>query len=282
MRILLSNDDGITAEGIRTLAERLSRESDYEVYVVAPDRERSATGHSLTLHKPLRVTREQMPGNVKEAWSTTGTPSDCVKLAVSELLPEKPEVVISGINNGPNLGSEILYSGTVAAAMEAAFMGYPSIAVSLFWAEKRHFEVAAEFVARFLHLMPKVKLKERSLYNINVPSIPMSEVKGVSVTEAGIRLYNDYFEKRVDPRGKVYYWLTGHAIDQDEAETSDVYAVLNNRISVTPVTFNMTDRAAVERLSQMPEIAGLMDSQGVASNSSAERARKTSKGGGSV
>lgn len=259
MRILLSNDDGINAPGLRTLAERLSRESDYEVYVVAPDRERSATGHSLTLHKPLRVNPETMPGNVKQAWSTTGTPSDCVKIAITELLEEKPDVVVSGINNGPNLGSEILYSGTVAAAMEAAFMGYRSVAVSLFWGEKRRFDVAAEFVARFLPLVPSAQMKDRSLFNINVPSVSQSEIEGVNVTEAGIRLYNDYFEKRVDPRGKVYYWLTGHAIDQDEAETSDVYAVLHNRISVTPVTFNMTDREALESLSRLGEIGGLIN-----------------------
>jgi len=195
-----------------------------------------------------------LPGKVMKAWSTTGTPSDSVKLAVSELLPDKPDLVISGINNGPNLGSEILYSGTVAAAMEAAFMGLPSIAVSLLWGEKRRFDVAAEFVARLLSVVPEMNMKERSLLNINVPDIPFEEIAGVSVTEAGIRLYDDRFEKREDPRGKTYYWLTGHAVDKHEAETSDVYAVLNKRISLTPVVFNMTDHQAITRLSALSHI----------------------------
>jgi len=254
LRILLSNDDGISAPGIRALAERLSRDSSNEVYVVAPDRERSATGHCLTLHKPLRVTIEELPGNVKKAWSTTGTPSDSVKLAVSELLPEKPDLVISGINNGPNLGSEILYSGTVAAAMEAAFLGLPSIAVSLFWGENRRFDVAAEFIARLVTAVPDMKMRERSLLNINVPNIPFDEIAGVNITEAGVRLYDDRFEKREDPRGKTYYWLTGHAVDTHEAETSDVYAVLHKKISITPVVFNMTDHQAVTRLSALTQI----------------------------
>ncbi|HNB20798.1 MAG TPA: 5'/3'-nucleotidase SurE [Candidatus Melainabacteria bacterium] len=260
MRILLSNDDGITAPGIRTLAERLSRDSDNEVYVVAPDRERSATGHCLTLHKPLRVTVEELPGKVKKAWSTTGTPSDSVKLAVSELLPEKPDLVISGINNGPNLGSEILYSGTVAAAMEAAFMGLPSIAVSLFWGENRRFDVAAEFIAKLVHTVPDMKMRERSLLNINVPNVPYEEIAGVAITEAGIRLYDDRFERREDPRGKTYYWLTGHAVDTHEAETSDVHAVLHKKISITPVAFNMTDHQAVTRLSALTQIADALES----------------------
>lgn len=259
MRILLSNDDGIYAAGLRTLAERLSRDGKHEIYVVAPDRERSATGHCLTLHKPLRVQPEEMPGKVKEAWSTTGTPSDCVKIAVSELLKEKPDLVISGINNGPNLGSEILYSGTVAAAMEAAFLGLPSIAVSLFWGETRRFEVAAEFIANMLDAVPKFEMRKRSLLNINVPSLPMEEIAGVSVTEAGVRLYDDRFEKREDPRGKTYYWLTGHAIDTHESEASDVYAIINKKISITPVIFNMTDRDALERLTGIKDIGGALE-----------------------
>lgn len=275
LRILLSNDDGINAPGIRILAERLSRDTKHEVYVVAPDRERSATGHCLTLHKPLRVTVEELPGNVKKAWSTTGTPSDSVKLAVSELLPDKPDLVISGINNGPNLGSEILYSGTVAAAMEAAFLGLPSIAVSLFWGEKRRFDVAAEFIARLTDSIPEMKMRERSLLNINVPNVPFEEIAGVTVTEAGIRLYNDRFEKREDPRGKTYYWLTGHAIDTHEAETSDVYAVLQKRISITPVVFNMTDHQAVTRLSAFAPIGSALETaRQAATHTSAETAKK--------
>ena len=254
MRILISNDDGINAKGIRVLAERLGQEPQNEVYVVAPDRERSATGHSLTLHKPLRAQEVELCKRVKGAWSTTGTPSDCVKLAVMELLEAKPDIVISGINNGPNLGSEVLYSGTVAAAMEGAFLNIPSVAVSMEYGEKRHWEVAAEFVANLVRLFPKAHLAPRSLLNVNVPNVSSAEIKGILVTELGVRLYNDYFEKRMDPRGRAYYWLAGHAIDEGEAENSDAWAVVNRYISITPISFNMTDRVTKQRLDSLPEL----------------------------
>jgi 5'-nucleotidase len=187
------------------------------------------------------------------------------------LLPEKPDLVISGINNGPNLGSEILYSGTVAAAMEAAFLGLSSIAVSLFWGETRRFDVAAEFIARLIGSVPDMKMRERSLLNINVPNVPFDEIAGVSVTEAGIRLYDDRFERREDPRGKTYYWLTGHAVDKDEAKTSDVYAVLNKKISITPVVFNMTDHQAVTRLSALAQIDAALETAKIAGKEEAAR-----------
>jgi 5'-nucleotidase len=265
LKILVCNDDGIHAKGIQVLAERLAREGDHEVYVVAPDRERSATGHSLTLHKPLRVEAVEMPGKVKAGWSTTGTPSDCVKLAVSELIGTAPDIVISGINNGPNLGSEILYSGTVAAAMEGAYLGIPSVAVSLFTGEQRHFDTAAEVVARLLKVFPKAHLSAKTLININVPSIPVSEVKGVMLTETGVRMYKDYFEKRTDPRGRVYYWLAGSAVDEGEAESSDAWAVLNKFVSLTPVAFNMTDRDALSKLGHLPELGQLLSNSALGS-----------------
>ena len=261
MKILLSNDDGVHAKGIKVLAERLARDPRHEVYVVAPDRERSATGHSLTLHKPLRVEAVELPGNLKGAWSTTGTPSDCVKLAITELLPGKPDIVISGINNGPNLGSEILYSGTVAAAMEGAYLEIPSMAVSLNWGgESRRFDTAAEVVFQVLKVFPKAHLSLRSLLNVNVPSVSLEELKGVKLTETGTRLYNDYFEKRVDPRGRVYYWLAGSAEEEGEAENSDVWAVMNHFVSLTPVAFNMTDQGALAKLSHLPELSQLLAS----------------------
>ncbi|HEY9712957.1 MAG TPA: 5'/3'-nucleotidase SurE [Chroococcales cyanobacterium] len=254
MKILISNDDGIHSKGIRVLAERLAEEDIHEVYVVAPDRERSATGHSLTLHKPLRTATVEFSSHVKAAWSTTGTPSDCVKLAVMELLPERPDIVISGINNGPNLGSEVLYSGTVAAAMEGAFLDIPSVAVSMEYGEKRHWEVAAEFINSLVSLFPKAHLAPRTLLNVNVPNLPSEDIQGVLITELGVRLYNDWFEKRTDPRGRVYYWLAGHAIDEGEAEHSDAWAVYNKNISITPISFNMTDRATKDRLLKLPEL----------------------------
>ncbi len=259
MRILISNDDGIYAPGIKALATRLAEDPQHEVFVVAPDRERSATGHALTLHKPLRVEEVELPGKMRRCWSTTGTPSDCVKLAISVLLEDQPpDLVISGINNGANLGAEVLYSGTVAAAMEGAFMSVPSIAVSMVWkGEGKHFEVAADFMSNFLDVYKKAHLGPKTLININVPSLPAARIKGVRVTELGIRAYDDYFEKRHDPRGRDYYWLTGHAIEEGEAETSDAYALTHDIISITPITFNMTDRAIMPKLEALPGLSEL-------------------------
>lgn len=252
MRILLSNDDGIYAPGLNTLARRLAENPQHQVYVVAPDRQRSATGHSLTLHKPLRVQHIDLEGQIKKAWSTTGTPSDCVKLAISELLESPPDLVISGINAGPNLGADVLYSGTVAAAMEAASMSYPAIAVSAVKAEPAVFNVGAEFIHNFLDTFMQFPRVPRGLINVNIPAqAAEGAVKGVRATELGIRLYNDHFEKRSDPYGRDYYWLSGQAIEEGEAEASDVHAVKLGYISVTPVTFNMTDHKAVQELSKL-------------------------------
>lgn len=261
MRILIANDDGIHAPGIKALAKRLSEDPRHDVYVVAPDRERSATGHSLTLHKPLRVEEVELEGDMRRCWSTTGTPSDCVKLAISVLLEEQPELVVSGINSGPNLGTEVLYSGTVAAAMEGAFLNVPSVAVSLgATGEKKRYDSAAEFMARFIDLYPEAHLGSKTLINVNVPNLPLDEIKGVKVTALGVRLYNDWFEKRHDPRGKDYYWFTGHAIEEGETEGSDAHALLHDFISVTPVTFNMTDRAALKTLQGISALGKLLGS----------------------
>ncbi len=260
MKILVSNDDGINARGIRVLAKRLSEEPENEVYVVAPDRERSATGHGLTLHKPLRVDEVHLEGNLKGAWATTGTPSDCVKFAVCALLDEMPTVVVSGINAGPNMGGDVLYSGTVSAAMEGALLSIPSIAVSMGGRNPKHYEVAADFIAQLLKVLPSSGLPPRTLLNVNVPNVAAADIKGVAITELGLRLYNDTFEKRLDPRGRAYYWLTGHAIEEGEAETTDVWALKHNCISVTPVSFNMTDQPGLTKLKNWHELQSLTTS----------------------
>jgi len=260
LKILISNDDGIHARGIKVLAERLSREAEHAVFVVAPDRERSATGHALTLHKPIRVDEVQLEGNLKGAWSVTGTPSDCVKFGVGALLKEKPSLVISGINNGPNLGAEVLYSGTVSAAMEGAILNIPSIAVSLERGHDKHYEVAAEFIVSLLKILPQAGLSSRTLLNVNVPNLPACDIQGVRLTELGVRNYNDYYEKRVDPRGKIYYWLAGEAIEEGELETSDAWAVQHKHISVTPISFNMTDHQVLDKLKSWPAISAIFPS----------------------
>jgi 5'-nucleotidase len=257
LKILLSNDDGVYAPGLRALAERLAKEPALSVFVVAPDRERSATGHALTLHKPIRVEEVLLGENIK-SWATTGTPSDCVKFAVDVLLDELPDLVVSGINSGPNLGSEVLYSGTVSAAMEGAFLGIPSIACSLVGRGAHHFETAAEFIARLITLLPGFALAKRTLLNVNVPNIPMSEVKGVAPSELSIRAYRDRYEKRIDPRGKTYYWLAGEAIEEGESETSDAHFVLNKYIAITPIAFNMTDRDTLAKMEGWTNLKSLM------------------------
>jgi 5'-nucleotidase len=258
VRILLSNDDGIHAPGLNILAQRLAEDDNHQVYVVAPDRQRSATGHSLTLHKPLRVQHVELDPRIKGAWATTGTPSDCVKLAISELLESPPDVVISGINNGPNLGADVLYSGTVAAAMEGASLNYPAIAVSAVKGETACYAVGAEFVHSFLEIFMQLPREQRELVNINIPiQAATGEVKGVRATELGLRLYDDHFEKRSDPYGRDYYWLSGRAIEEGEAETSDVHAVKLGYISVTPVAFTMTNHSVVEHLNQLKDLHDL-------------------------
>jgi 5'-nucleotidase len=257
IKILLSNDDGISAKGLRVLTERLSQEADLDVYVVAPDRERSATGHALTLHKPIRVEEVHMPG-AKAAWATTGTPSDCVKFAVGALLQEAPALVVSGINSGANLGTEVLYSGTVSAAMEGAILDLPSIAVSVVGRAEKRYDAAAEFISRLVKIMPESGLSSRTLLNVNVPNIPFADIKGVRLTELSVRAYNDYYEKRVDPRGKVYYWLAGEAIEEGESELSDVWAVNHGFVSITPIAFNMTDRPTMEKMQHWSTLLNLV------------------------
>jgi len=242
MKILISNDDGLLANGIRALIEALAPKHD--VYVVAPDRERSAAGHSLTLHTPLRVEEVDPKYGAKRCWMTTGTPGDCVKLALNAILTpeEKPDLVISGINHGPNLGADILYSGTVSCAMEGAMMGYPSIATSLasMRCEYEDFKVTAMFVAEFIEKLDAYKIPKRTLLNINVPGLDKEDIAGIAVTELGSRMFTDEYEKRVDPRGKVYYWMAGELITEPVDANTDISAVRNNLISVTPITYEMT------------------------------------------
>lgn len=250
MKILISNDDGIMANGIRALTEALSAEHD--VYVVAPDRERSAAGHSLTLHTPLRVEELEPKYGAKRNWVTTGTPGDCVKIGLNAILgeDEKPDLVISGINHGPNLGADILYSGTVSCAMEGAMLGYPSIAVSLASLnyEYEAFMIAATFINKFLPKIKEIDFPTKTILNINVPSLSADDIAGVSITKLGTRMFTDTYDKRVDPRGKVYYWMAGELIKYEENDDTDINAVRWNRISITPITFEMTHKSIMPEL----------------------------------
>jgi len=246
INILVTNDDGIHAEGIQVLKRALARIGN--VYVVAPDRPRSASGHSITLHKPLRLSSVNLPDGY-QGYSTNGTPSDCVTLGVFDVVREKVDLVVSGINRGPNLGWDLTYSGTVSAAMEGAILGIPSIAVSVTsYEDDTNFDYAAEFTVYLAGLLLTHGLPEDTLLNVNVPNLPASYIKGIEVTRQGKRHYSGKIEKRLDPMGRAYYWLGGDAAIDELDEGTDVKAIADDKISVTPVHLDLTGYPALDKL----------------------------------
>ncbi|NEO84812.1 MAG: 5'/3'-nucleotidase SurE [Spirulina sp. SIO3F2] len=258
-KILVSNDDGIVALGVRTLANALAT-AGHQVTVVCPDRERSATGHGLTIHQPIRVNEiVEIYHPAVRAWSCSGTPSDCVKLALSALLTERPDFVLSGINQGSNLGTDVLYSGTVSAAMEGTIESIPSIALSLASFTHREFDVAADFAVQLVAQLVANPLPDMTLLNVNIPAINAAKIAGVKVARQGLRRYIEQFEQRHDPRGKSYYWLAGEAIEDIEQPDHahlppdipiDVQAIRENYITITPLQYNLTDTQGLRSLRQ--------------------------------
>jgi 5'-nucleotidase len=242
--ILVTNDDGVYSPGIQILAKRL-RELD-EVAIVAPDRERSAAGHSMTLHRPLLI--EEIKESV---YSVNGTPTDCVNIAVKGLLKEEPKLVVSGINKGPNQGDDVTYSGTVAGAIEAILLGIPSFAISLVAREDFRFTDAAEVAVKTAAYILEKGLPTGTLLNINVPNFPISEIKGTSITRLGKRIYKQMTVERIDPRGKKYYWIGGGEPDWEREEGTDFDAVNKNMISITPLHLDMTDYASFDKLKSL-------------------------------
>lgn len=248
MRVLITNDDGINSPGIAALVHAF--EAAAEVFVVAPEHERSATGHAITLHKPLRATPAGIPGSAARAWATNGTPADCVALGMLDLLQDRPDVVVSGINVGPNIGRDLTYSGTVSGAMEGAIFGVPSIAVSIGAFRNPVFTVAAAFAVALAEAILEHGLPDDTLLNVNVPNLPRKEIAGVAVTHQGTKRYISRLEKRSDPRGRAYYWLTGEPAPQPDEEGTDSWALARGRISVTPIGLDLTNerlREALER-----------------------------------
>ncbi|MBI2874819.1 MAG: 5'/3'-nucleotidase SurE [Firmicutes bacterium] len=239
MRVLLTNDDGVFADGLRALAEALKAVA--EVVVVAPDRERSGTGHAITMHHPLRV--QEIPSVVEDVsgWAVDGTPSDCVKLAVHALLKELPDILVSGINRGPNLGTDVLASGTVSAAVEGMLAGIPSVAVSVADYRCEDFTATADFTVDLLGRIAGRGLPPGTILNVNVPSLPRQHLAGVVLTRLGRREYTNIFDCRVDPRGRVYYWLAGELVDLENGCDTDAGAVARNLISVTPLHLDLTN-----------------------------------------
>lgn len=246
MRVLITNDDGIGSPGLAALVHVF--EPIAETYVVAPEHERSATGHAITLHKPLRAHPASLPGSSVKAWSTNGTPADCVALGILDLLAACPDVVISGINVGPNLGRDLTYSGTVSGAMEGAIFRVPSIAVSIGSFRNPVFSAAAAFAVRLADAILQHGLPEDTLLNVNVPNLLPEQIAGVEITHQGAKRYISRLEKRADPRGRTYYWLTGEPGPQPDEEGTDSWALAHGRISVTPIGLDMTDASAVALL----------------------------------
>ncbi len=254
--ILITNDDGIHAEGIQRLSKALyDSEQKYRLSIIAPDRERSAIGHAITMHKPLRVERIDFAYSPDLfGWAVNGTPSDCVKLAVEAILDEKPDLVISGINRGSNLGTDVLYSGTVSAAVEGLIMNIPSIAVSLTGrGESSSFIFTAGLICRLIPRLLESQFPASTLININVP-VDVQNIKGIKAARLGTRRYCNTFDKRVDPRGMIYYWMAGELIEDDEDEPdSDTRAIREGYISVTPIKFQLTDEEIVPSLKNLLE-----------------------------
>ncbi len=240
MLILVSNDDGIYSKGIKALAQALKK--DAEVFVVAPDREKSAASHSLTLHRPLRVTKMS-----PRTYAVDGTPTDCITIGIYEILRRKPDLIISGINKGGNLGDDVHYSGTVSAALEGAIAGVPSIAISLVARDRYHFTAAANFATRMAKKVHSEGLPKGMILNVNVPNLPENQIKGFQWTKLGKRNYGDIIVEKMDPRGRAYFWIGGDEMGFVDIKNSDCNAILEGQISITPLQIDMTGHASLKK-----------------------------------
>lgn len=240
MHFLLTNDDGIYARGLSSLKEELSKEG--ECLIVAPEREQSAVGHAITLSRPLMVKKFRKNGKFF-GYAVAGTPADCVKIGIKELTDQPIDLVISGINLGPNVGIDVIYSGTVSAATEAAILGVPSLAISL---DTRNDTADFSFAAKFARKLVLFMLQHPSLLkgtplNVNIPAIPKDQIKGIVVTKQGSAQMIETFERRVDPRENIYYWLVGESlINTEKATDTDTTALKNGMITVTPIHYDLT------------------------------------------
>jgi len=249
MRILLTNDDGFFAPGLKTLYKVLAEEKNYKLYIVAPERQRSAVSRSITLHKPLFVTKHEIEDNVI-GYTVNGTPTDCVKIAIQgDVLPVKPDIIISGINAGPNLGTDVFYSGTVSAAMEGGLLGIPSLAVSVACYDCEDYFPSAKYIDSLLKKYSQI-FRDNMVLNINLPYLKMNEWKGTKITKLGKSMYENTFEKRQTPAGKEYYWFSGNQIIDTE-EGTDQKAVMDGYISITPLHGDLTEYSKIEELAKI-------------------------------
>ncbi len=253
VNILLTNDDGIHAPGLAALYNAL--QGEHTVWVVAPEHEMSAVGHAISLNTPLRVKKVHTNGAFF-GWAVNGTPADCVKIAVTELLPQAPDVVLSGINLGANTGINVLYSGTVSAATEAAILGYRATALSLNTYRQADFTPAARFARLFLPTLLELNLPPGVCLNINIPALPLERIKGLRTVRQDTRRLVEHFERRVDPRENLYYWLAGIEVEREMEEGTDFEAVNNDYIALTPIHHDLTHYQSLTALQEIirPEL----------------------------
>ncbi|TNE76727.1 MAG: 5'/3'-nucleotidase SurE [Bacteroidetes bacterium] len=244
--ILVTNDDGVSSKGIRSLVEVASRFG--EVVVVAPDSPQSGMGHAITIHDPIRLHTSDIFDPI-QAYATSGTPVDCVKLAVYEILHRKPDLLLSGINHGSNAATNVLYSGTMSAAVEGAMEGIPSIGFSLeSFDQDADFETSKKVVSDVIQLVLENGLSKNTCLNVNIPYVSEADFKGIKVCRAAHAFWEDRFESRKDQFGRPYFWLTGDFVDQEKSEDTDLYWLERGFASIVPTQFDMTDYKALETL----------------------------------
>jgi len=254
--ILVTNDDGVHAPGIIALYRAMKDIGD--AYIVAPDRERSAAGHSLTLHRPLKAEEIR-----EKVFSVNGTPTDCVTLGINKLLPQKPDLVVSGINRGANLGDDITYSGTVSAAIEGTIFGVPSIAFSLISDKTYHYDTAIFFASKIVAYVLEHSLPYDTLLNVNIPNTHRNEIKGIKLTRQGKRIYENSIQETFNPWGEKYYWIGGGQTFWEHGDEADMEAVQQKYVSITPVHLDLTNHAALVYLRESWKISDMLsDIQG--------------------
>ncbi|MFT4204449.1 MAG: 5'/3'-nucleotidase SurE [Chitinophagaceae bacterium] len=247
--ILITNDDSVAAPGIHALVE--AAKGLGRVVVVAPDKPQSGMGHAITINHPLRLSPVSYFGDDIEAWQVTGTPVDCVKLAVDKVLKGRPTICLSGINHGANHSISVLYSGTMSAALEACIEGIPSIGFSLLdHSLEADFSAAKAYARKIIRQMLSMELDAHTCLNVNIPVVPEELIRGVKICRQAYGKYEENFEERKDPSGKKYYWLTGEFVNNDKEKDTDVWALENNYISMVPVTFDMTNYPLKDRLAK--------------------------------
>jgi 5'-nucleotidase len=245
MKILITNDDGIHSEGIYKL--KLALEKIADVLVVAPDTERSAVGHAITISDPLRVIEVEKDGKFF-GYAVNGTPADCVKIGITCLMEESPDIVISGINLGPNTATNIIYSGTVSAAAEGVIMGIPSMALSLASFTVKEYDYTCKLAIELVNKILENGLPEGTLLNVNVPALKEEEIEGIVITRQGKGRYEEFFDKRVDPFNRTYYWLSGKRMMLDSDKDIDDVVVIQNKVSITPVSYELTNMDMLQKL----------------------------------